>query len=133
MKKEKNSINISINNSLETKSQIVYNNVLANMDKMSLTKDEQLDYLKTKITELEQDQKNKFQLITFIIIFTIILVFGLFLIIQDFNTLGVIISLLAFFSSIITIYKLSRNWKNDINDKYEEIETIRNLINSKLK
>ena len=39
MKKEKGSINISIGSKDESKSQIVYNNVLANMEKMQLTKD----------------------------------------------------------------------------------------------
>ncbi|MCI8777936.1 MAG: DUF1761 domain-containing protein [Bacilli bacterium] len=133
MKKEKGSINISINSKDETKSQIIYNNVISNMDKMALSKEEQLDYLKSRITELEQEHKNKLQIILLTIIFSIILAFGLFLIIQEFYTLGVIISFTIFFASIITIYKLSKNFKNNLDDKYEEIETIRKLINSKLK
>ncbi len=133
MKKEKNSINININGKDETKSEIIYNNVISNMDKMALTKEEQIDYLKLRITELEQEHKDKFQLIILMIIFTIILIFGLFLIVEDFHTLGIIISILAFITAIITTYKLSKNYKNNLNDKYEEIETIRKLINSKLK
>ncbi|MCI9435278.1 MAG: DUF1761 domain-containing protein [Bacilli bacterium] len=133
MKKEKGSINISINSKDETKSQIIYNNVISNMDKMALSKEEQLDYLKSRITELEQEHKNKLQIILLTIIFSIILAFGLFLIIQEFYTLGVIISFTIFFASIITIYKLSKNFKNNLDDKYDEIETIRKLINSKLK
>lgn len=133
MKKEKGSINISINSKDETKSQIIYNNVISNMDKMALSKEEQLDYLKSRITELEQEHKNKLQIILLTVIFSIILAFGLFLIIQEFYTLGVIISFTIFFASIITIYKLSKNFKNNLDDKYEEIETIRKLINSKLK
>lgn len=133
MKKEKSSINININSKDETKSEIVYNNVISNMDKMDLTKEEQIDYLKLRITELEQEHKDKFQLIILSAIFTIILIFGLFLIVEDFHTLGIIISILVFIISIITTYKLSKNYKNNLNDKYEEIETIRKLINSKLK
>lgn len=133
MKKEKGSINININSKDETKSQIIYNNVIANMDKMDLSKDEQLDYLKSRITELEQEHKNKLQIILLTAIFAIILAFGLFLIIQEFYTLGVIISFAIFFTSIITIYRLSKNFKSNLDDKYEEIETIRKLINSKLK
>ena len=45
MKKKNISINISSKD--ETKSEIVYNNVISNMDKMSLTKDEQIEYLKS--------------------------------------------------------------------------------------
>lgn len=133
MKKEKSSINININSKDETKSEIVYNNVISNMDKMDLTKEEQIDYLKLRITELEQEHKDKFQLIILSAIFTIILIFGLFLIVEDFHTLGIIISILVFITAIITTYKLSKNYKNNLNDKYEEIETIRKLINSKLK
>lgn len=133
MRKEKSNVNIIINSKDETKSQIVYNNILNNMEKMSLTKDEQLDYLKLRITELEQEHKNKLQLIILTIIFSIILAFGLFLIVDGFCTIGIIISFAVFFTSTVTIYKLSKNWKNNIEDKYEEIETIRKLINSKLK
>lgn len=133
MKKEKGSINISINSKDETKSQIVYNNVISNMDKMSLSKDEQLDYLKSRITELEQDHKNKLQIILLTIVFSIILAFGLFLIVQEFYTLGIIVSFAIFFAAIITIYKLSKNLKSNLDDRYEEIETIRKLISSRLK
>ena len=133
MKKEKGSINIYISSKDETKSQIVYNNVIANMDKMALSKDEQLDYLKSRVTELEQDHKNKLQIILLTIVFSIILAFGLFLMVQEFYTLGIIVSFVIFFTSIITIYKLSKNLKSNLDDKYEEIETIRKLINSRLK
>ncbi len=133
MKNEKNSINININSKDETKSEIVYNNVISNMNNMNLTKEEQIDYLKLRLTELEQEHKDKFQLIILSVIFTIILIFGLFLIVEDYHTLGIIISILAFITAIITTYKLSKNYKNNLNDKYEEIETIRKLINSKLK
>lgn len=133
MKKEKGSINISINSKDETKSQIIYNNVISNMDKMSLSKDEQLDYLKSRVTELEQDHKNKLQIILLTIVFSIILAFGLFLIVEEFYTLGIIVSFAIFFTAIVTIYKLSKNIKNNIDDKYEEIETIRKLISSRLK
>lgn len=133
MKKEKSNVNIIINSKEETKSQIVYNNVITNMEKLSLTKDEQLEYLKLRITELEQEHKNKLQLIILTIIFFIILTLGLFLIVDGFYTVGIIISIATFFTSIVTIYKLSRNYKSNLEDKYEEIETIRKLISSKLK
>lgn len=133
MKKEKGSINISINSKDETKSQIVYNNVISNMDKMALSKEEQLDYLKSRITELEQDHKNKLQIILLTIVFSVILAFGLFLIVQEFYTLGIIVSFTIFFVAIITIYKLSKNLKSNLDDRYEEIETIRKLISSRLK
>ena len=100
MKKEKGSINISIGSKDESKSQIVYNNVLANMEKMQLTKDEQLDYLKLRITELEQEHKNKLQLIILSITFLILLIFGLFLIIQGFSTLGIIVSISSYISAL---------------------------------
>ena len=133
MKKEKNTINIIINSKDETKSQIIYNNVITNMEKISLTKDEQLDYLKSRITELEQDQKNKIQLISLISLITIIFIFGLFLIVQKFTTIGIIISVLSFIIAIVITNKITKKQHNENNDKYEEIETIRKLISSKLK
>ncbi len=133
MSRGKENISININSKDETKSEIVYNNIISSMDKMALTKDEQLEYLKLRITELEQDHKSKFQLIALTIIFAIILAFGLFLIVQDFNTLGIIISFVIFFISNFIIYKLSKNLKSNSNDKYEEIEIIRKLISSRLK
>lgn len=133
MKKEKGSINININSKDESKSQIIYNNVIANMEKMSLTKDEQLDYLKSRITELEQEHHRKFQIIILTIVFSLILAFAMFLMVEKYYTLGIIISFVTFFAAIISISRLNKNVKNSIDDRYEEIETIRKLISSRLK
>ena len=133
MKKEKGSINININSKDESKSQIIYNNVIANMEKMSLTKDEQLDYLKSRITELEQEHQRKFQIIILTIVFSLILAFAMFLMVEKYYTLGIIISFVTFFAAIISISRLNKNVKNSIDDRYEEIETIRKLISSRLK
>lgn len=130
---KKKNINITISNKDESKSEIVYNNIITNMEKMSLSKDEQIDYLKTRITELEQDQKYKIECFVLGSIFLLVLLFGLFLMIQDFHTIGVIVIVCSFVLSVYFTYKLSRRQKTDLNDRFEEIETIRKLINSKLK
>ena len=129
----KKNISINISNKEETKSEIVYNNIISNMDKMSLTKDEQIEYLKVRITELEQDQKYKMECGILGVLFLLVLLFGLFLMVQDFHTIGVVIIVCSFVLSIVCTYKLSRRQKTELNDKFEEIETIRKLINSKLK
>lgn len=130
---KKKNISINISNKEETKSEIVYNNIISNMDKMSLTKDEQIEYLKVRITELEQDQKYKMECGILGVLFLLVLLFGLFLMVQDFHTIGVVIIVCSFVLSIVCTYKLYRRQKTELNDKFEEIETIRKLINSKLK
>lgn len=130
---KKKNISINIGSKDETKSEIVYNNVISNMDKMSLTKDEQIEYLKVRITELEQDQKYKTECIILGVMFLLVLLFGLFLMVQNFHTIGVIIIISTFVLSVVSTYKLSRQQKTESNDKFEEIETIRKLISSKLK
>lgn len=130
---KKKNICITINSKDESKSEIIYNNIISNMEKMSLTKDEQIEYLKVRITELEQDQKYKNECVLLGLLFSFILLFGLFLMIHNFHILGVVIIISTFVLSIISTYKLSKKQKVDYNDKYEEIETIRKLINSKLK
>ena len=48
MKKDKMVINI--NDKSNSKSEIVYDNVVSNMEEMSLNKNDQIEYLKTRIS-----------------------------------------------------------------------------------
>ena len=105
MKKKNISINISCKD--ETKSEIVYNNIISNMDKMALSKDEQIEYLKVRITELEQDQKYKTECLIIGIFCLLVLLFGLFLMVQNFHTIGVIIIISTFILSSVSLPKIS--------------------------
>ncbi|MBP3920851.1 MAG: hypothetical protein J6D28_04725 [Bacilli bacterium] len=129
--KKKKEITISINEN-ETKSETIYKNLVNNMNNLSLNKDEQIEYLKSRITELETKER-KFIHITLIgLLLFIILILGVFLVIQNFYTLGVISIISTFIATIYITFKLSNNKIEKI-DKFEEIETIRKIISSKLK
>ena len=113
MKKDKMVINI--NDKSNSKSEIVYDNVVSNMEEMSLNKNDQIEYLKTRISNLEKEQKLKYDLI----------VLGL-------SALFALIIGVTFMSCYHT-FKLSSNQKKISLEKFEEIDEIRKYISSKLK
>ena len=98
-----------------------------------MTKQEQIDYLKLKITTLENEYQNNM-----IIMFTIILSFallcvGIYLLVTDDYVLGSLFILLAF---VLTVFKLIRTLARDRkirNKKFVELESIRNSLNAILK
>ncbi len=130
---KKKSINISINDKSETKSQVVYNNVLDSMEKSSMSKDEQLDYLKTRISYLEDSTREKQFYFVCGLIFLIILSLGIFLIVLNYVTFGAILIVLSFFSNMYFTYRIAKKYKRNDDNAYEEIDAIREIINSRLK
>ena len=56
---DKNNISISINGNEKNKNEIIYNNILDSMDEKNISKDEQIEYLKSKVANLESEVKNK--------------------------------------------------------------------------
>lgn len=130
---KKKSINISINDKNETKSQVVYNNVLDSMEKSSMTKEEQLDYLKARISYLEDSTKEKQLYLVSGLIFLIILSLGIFLTVLKYVTFGTILIVLAFFGNMFFTYRIAKKYKRNNDNAYEEIDAIREVINSRLK
>lgn len=130
---EKDILNIAISGDEKNKNEIVYNNIVEQMDKLKMTKQEQIDYLKLKITTLENEYQNNM-----IIMFTIILSFallcvGIYLLVTDDYILGSLFILLAF---VLTVFKLIRTLARDRkirNKKFVELESIRNSLNAILK
>ena len=129
----KKNVVININDTNDTKSEIVYDNVVANMDKMNLNKSEQIEYLKTRVTQLEQEQKKKYDFLILGLICLFSLIIGICLLILNFYTIGSIIVFASTIYGIIKTYNLASNEKKFSLDKYEEIESIRKIINDKLK
>ena len=130
---EEDILNIAISGDEKNKNEIVYNNIVEQMDKLKMTKQEQIDYLKLKITTLENEYQNNM-----IIMFTIILSFallcvGIYLLVTDDYVLGSLFILLAF---VLTVFKLIRTLARDRkirNKKFVELESIRNSLNAILK
>lgn len=127
-------IHIAINGDEKYKSEIVYNNVMNIMNDKSITKEDQVEYFKEKLTLLEASRKNTFKQIIIFVVGFLLLALGLFLICIDFYTLGIIFSLISFILTVILIIKFTNNNSYALQSKkYEEIETLRKIIDSKIK
>lgn len=127
-------INISINGDEKYKSEIVYNNVMNTMNDKNITKEDQVEYFKEKLTLLEASRKNALKQIIIIIVGLLVLSLGLFLTCISFYTLGIIFSVLSFMFTVILIIKFTNNNSYALQSKkYEEIETLRKIIDSKIK
>lgn len=134
MKKEKSKINIAINGEEKYKSEIVYNNILNTMNEKNMTKEEQAEYFKEKLTLLEASRINLLKQIVITTIGLLVLILGLFMIFKDVVELGIIVSILSFIATIILIVKLTNNTTYQLQSKkYEEIETLRKIIDSRIK
>ena len=130
-KNEIKKINISINGDENNKTEIVYNNVIQNM---GLTSEEQINYLKSKINELELENKNRLLTSLLIMISVLGMGFGLFLLIYDEYLLGSIFIITTFVGVIIRFYLMYKNaTKLNKNLEYEKIEQIRRLLNERIK
>lgn len=131
MKKDKMVININDKNS--SKSEIIYDNVVSNMENMSLNKNDQIEYLKNRISNLEKEQKLRYDLIVLGLSAMFALIIGVTFMILNFYVVGIFIIFTTCFVSCYHTYKLSNGTKSINVDKFEEIEEIRKIISSKLK
>lgn len=126
-----NDVDIVINGNEKGKSEIIYNSIVKNM---KLTKDEQLDYLKTKINELETEIKNKNLFMSLFIIGIFGIIIGIFFLIFDFYWLGILIIIMVFLS---IFFKFGLVYKNMLRinrtPNFEKIEHLREIIDLKLK
>ena len=130
---EKDILNIAISGDEKNKNEIVNNNIIEVMGKLKMTKDEQIDYLKTKLTVVENEYQNNLMVIITLVISAVIMILGIYLLISDEYILGV---LFVFAGFAFMVYKLVRVLINDRkirNKKFIELESIRNSINSILK
>ena len=130
-KNELKKLNIAITGDENNKTEIVYNNVIQNMN---LTSEEQINYLKNKINELELENKNRSLTSLLILISIVGIGFGLFLLIQDIYFLGSLFIITTFIGVIIRFYLMYKNVTNlNKNIEYEKIEQIRRLLEERLK
>ena len=94
-------LNIYISGEENNKNEIVYNNVVKNM---KLTKEEQVEYLKHKVSQLELEMKNKMLISILCLISIVGICFGIFLIILDVYLLGIILVFGTFSGVAIRFY-----------------------------
>lgn len=130
---EKDILNIAISGDEKNKNEIVYNNIVDQMDKLKMTKQEQIDYLKTKITTLENEYHNNMTILITLVFAFVILCIGIYLLVTNDYVLGIIFILVSF---IWMVYKLIKTLDRDRkirNKKFVELESIRNSLNAILK
>lgn len=134
MKKDNKKLKIVINGNEKNKSEIVYNNLLSNMDSTEVSKDKQIAYLKSRINFLETNIKSKALFTLIILINFVILCLGIFLICINYKILGTIVSIISFISIIISLTKFYKNYNNiEMQNDFSELDSLRKILNSKLK
>ena len=117
----------------DSKSDVIYNNVVNSMENMSMSKDEQIEYLKSRISQLEFSQRCRFNYFVLGLVSFFLLVIGITFIVLNLYLVGFIFIFSTCFISCFHTYKLSCNNKNSDSEKYDKIEKFRKFISSKLK
>ena len=104
------------------------------MDEMNLSKEDQVEYLKSKISILESETHNKLNLMLSILVCFIMLGFGIYFVATDLYLFGTLIVLLSVF---ILMFKMYQYFKTSMNiskpDNYDKIEHLREILNMRLK
>lgn len=130
---ENDILNIAVSGDEKNRNEIVYNNVVDAMDKLNMSKNDQIEYLKTKVTTLETEYQNNMTILVTILLSLALICVGVYLLITDDYILGIMFIMIGF---VLTVYKLIRSLIKDRkirNKKYMELESIRNSLNSILK
>ena len=122
-------IDIRINGDEKSKSEIVYNNIID-----GLNKEDQIKYLKSKVTLLELQMKNK---LVALILFLIVLVgfsIGIYFLILDLYILG---SLVIFLTFIGVMIRFNMMYKSIIkvthSMEFDKVEKLKKLLDKRLK
>lgn len=122
-------IDIKINGDETSKSEIVYNNVIEN-----LAKEDQIKYLKSKVTLLEIEMKNK---LISLILFLIVLIgfsIGIYFLILDLYLIGTLIIFLTFIGVMIRFYMIYKSIiKVTHSMEFDKVEKLKKLLDKRLK
>lgn len=124
-------VKISITGEERSKNEIVYNNIIENL---KLTEEEQVKYLKNKVTNLEIEMHNKVITILLILLSIIGLTLGIGLIIMDIYILGILFVIATFVFVAIKFYLMYKKMlKITKSMEFDKIEHLRDILNMHLK
>ena len=126
-------MNIAITGEEKNKNEIVYNNVIEAMDNLKMTKDEQIEYLKTKVANMENDYQSNIMILVALLISILLLGLGLYLMAADSLLLGILLVLLSFVLIVGKLLLTIRKYTTIHTKKFMEIDTLRNNLKSILK
>lgn len=129
--KELKKINIQINGEENNRSEIIYNNVISNLN---LTQDEQVRYLKNRATNLELELKNR-RLTTLLCLISLIgISFGICLLVNDLYFLGTLFISITFIGVILRFSLMYKNMiQNTKSKEFEKVENLKQILEDKLK
>lgn len=126
-------MNVNINGNEKNKNEIIYNNLIDQMNSMKMSKDDQIEYLKLKVANLEAEARNRFLIIIILVLGVLFLGIGLYLMYIKLYLLGLIFVLISFLGLSLKLISSAKSSMVIRNNKYDEIEKLKNLLNTKLK
>lgn len=126
-------MNIAITGEEKNKKEIVYNNVVEAMENLKMTKDEQIEYLKTKVACMENDYQSNITILIMLGISILLLGLGLYLMAVDSLLLGILLVIISFVLIVGKLLLTIKRYTTIHTKKFMEIDTLRNNLNSILK
>lgn len=130
---EREILNIAISGEEKNKNEIIYNNVVEAMDNLKMSKEDQIEYLKTKVSNMEYEYQGNIIILITLVISLVLICLGLYLVATDEYLLGVILTLIGFGLSVAKFLSNIRKTNSIRNKKYIELESLRSNLNSILK
>ncbi len=130
---EKKGMNIKITGEEKNKNEIIYNNVVDAMDNLKMTKDEQIEYLKTKVSNMENTYQSNIMILVTLIISILLLGLGLYLVATDQILLGIVLVLLGFSVIVVKLLLTLKRYTSMRTKKYIEIDSLKENLSSILK
>ncbi len=130
---EKKGMSIKITGEEKNKNEIIYNNVVDAMDNLKMTKDEQIEYLKTKVSNMENTYQSNIMILITLIISILLLGLGLYLVATDQILLGIVLVLLGFFVIVVKLLLTLKRYTSMRTKKYIEIDSLKENLSSILK
>ncbi len=130
---EKKGMNITITGEEKNKNEIIYNNVVDAMNNLKMTKDEQIEYLKTKVSNMENTYQSNIMILITLIISVLLLGLGLYLVATDQIFLGIVLVLLGFSVIVVKLLLTLRRYTSMRTKKYIEIDSLKENLSSILK
>lgn len=131
MKQKSGSVNITIDGTENNKSEIIYNNVIRNME---LSEEDQLRYLKQKVSLLEMEMRNKVWLLILTLISLGGMGSGIYFLMKDIYFLGILLVLGTFVGVVWKLFMMYKTMMNmNHNAEFDQVEHLRKMLNMKLK
>ena len=124
-------INILINGEESNRDEIIYNNLISNLN---LTEEEQVKYLKRRAMTLEQEIKNQKLTLLLCFISLIGLSVGVILLVQNIYFLGILFIITTFVGVILRFHLMYKNMIEDSKShEFDRVEQLKSILEDRLK